>query len=79
MVKNEMYDWAKSIIHETDIHHLFDRSYIFQLLDDHCTGKADNSRKLWTILMFLVWFQVFVEKKYAFHQVKTHEKEFVGL
>ena len=28
-------------------------------LDEHKAGKADNSRKIWTIYMFLVWHKQF--------------------
>lgn len=27
------------------------------LLDDHYNGRKDNSRKIWTIYMFLVWYE----------------------
>ena len=27
-----------------------------KLLDDHKIGKRDNSRKIWTIYSFLVWY-----------------------
>lgn len=29
---------------------------LLRLLDRHYRGKADNSRKIWTVYMFLVWF-----------------------
>ncbi len=32
---------------------------IIKLLDDHRAGKADNSRKVWTIYMFLLWYDVY--------------------
>ena len=32
---------------------------LLELLDMHIKGKQDNSRKIWTIYMFLVWYQVF--------------------
>ena len=31
------------------------------LLDDHKNGKCDNSRKIWTIFIFLVWYGVYFE------------------
>lgn len=34
---------------------------IVQLLTDHREGKADNSRKIWAIYVFLVWYQVYFE------------------
>lgn len=33
------------------------------LLDAHRAGKADNSRKIWTVFMFLVWYGVYFEDK----------------
>ena len=30
-----------------------------KLLDDHRAGFADNSRKIWTVYMFLVWYDVY--------------------
>lgn len=33
----------------------FHTGEIVQYLDEHRAGKADNSRKIWTIFMFLVW------------------------
>jgi asparagine synthase (glutamine-hydrolysing) len=32
-----------------------------KLLDDHRAGKADNSRKIWTVYMFLLWYEVYFE------------------
>ncbi len=34
---------------------------LLRLLDDHRAGKADNSRKIWTVYMFLVWYKVYFE------------------
>ena len=36
---------------------------IMRLLDDHKNGVRDNSRKIWTIYSFLVWYQVFFEEE----------------
>ena len=33
-----------------------------KLLDDHRSGKADNSRRIWTVYMFLVWYKVYFEE-----------------
>ena len=33
----------------------FNTDKIMKYLDDHKQGKSDNSRKVWTIYMFLVW------------------------
>ncbi len=38
----------------------FNRKNVRQLLREHSTGKKDVSRKLWTILIFLLWHKVFI-------------------
>ena len=35
----------------------FKTDRIIKLLDDHCKGKRDNSRKIWAIYSFLIWYQ----------------------
>ncbi len=67
-LKDEMNEWAKKIIRESNTDHLINKSYVLQLLEDHCQGKADNSRKIWTVLMFMVWHQVYVEDVYSFQR-----------
>jgi asparagine synthase (glutamine-hydrolysing) len=75
-LKDEMNEWAKKIIRESNTDHLINKSYVLQLLEDHCQGKADNSRKIWTVLMFMVWHQVYVEDVYSFQRDYALEKAF---
>lgn len=65
-LKNEMYDWAMQIIKESDTEHLFNKELIIQLLNDHFKGKGDYSRKIWTVLIFMIWYEVFIVNKYNF-------------
>lgn len=37
----------------------FDSDAIVRYLDDHKNGKYDNSRKIWTIFSFLIWYKVY--------------------
>ncbi|EKN65983.1 asparagine synthase [Neobacillus bataviensis LMG 21833] len=74
-LKNEMNDWAKKIIRESNTDHLINKAYVLRLLEDHCQGKADNSRKIWTVLMFMVWHQVYVENVYSFQRDFALQKE----
>ena len=39
----------------------FDTQLLEKLLDDHRSGKADNSRKIWTVFTFLIWYKVYFE------------------
>lgn len=37
----------------------FHTDELVRLLDQHYRGKRDNSRKIWTVYMFLVWYGVY--------------------
>ncbi len=41
----------------------FNEDILLKLLNDHKEGKKDNSRKIWTIYSFLIWYKVFFEDK----------------
>lgn len=62
-LKNELYDWAKMLISESATDHLLHKDYVLNLLDLHCKDKHDYSREIWTVLIFMLWHQVFVEVK----------------
>ncbi|AKR36052.1 Asparagine synthetase [Bacillus thuringiensis serovar indiana] len=63
-LKDEMYDWALNIIKESKTEHLIDKKYVLNLLEAHCTDKGDHSRKIWTVLTFMVWHQIYIEHTY---------------
>lgn len=63
-LKNEMYDWAVEIISESQTEHLIDKNYVLKLLESHYVGKGDYSRKIWTVLSFMVWHQIYIEHKF---------------
>lgn len=63
-LKDEMYEWTVNIIKESKTEHLIDKNYVLNLLELHCADKGDYSRKIWTVLAFMVWHQVYVEHKY---------------
>jgi asparagine synthase (glutamine-hydrolysing) len=62
-LKDVMYDWARDIIESSQTEHLIDRPYVLSLLDAHRAGPHDHSRKLWTLLVFMVWHGIFVEER----------------
>jgi asparagine synthase (glutamine-hydrolysing) len=65
-LKNEMYDWAKQLILSSDTDKYLHKDYVLNLLDAHKAGRGDYSRKIWTVLMFMLWHQVNIEKVYNF-------------
>ena len=38
----------------------FNTKHLVKLMDDHRAGKADNSRKIWTVYTFLVWYKQYM-------------------
>ncbi|RJE12537.1 asparagine synthase (glutamine-hydrolyzing) [Bacillus cereus] len=63
-LKDEMYDWALNIIKESKTEHLINKKYVLNLLEAHRTDKGDHSRKIWTVLTFMVWHQIYIEHTY---------------
>lgn len=37
----------------------FNSKELIKFLDDHYKGKDDNSRKVWTVYVFLVWYDIY--------------------
>ena len=35
------------------------------MLDEHRLGVGDHSRRLWTVLIFMLWHAIFVERSVA--------------
>lgn len=51
---------------ESDISkHYFDTDILIGLLDEHREGKKDNSRKIWTVFTFLIWYDVYFNDKWS--------------
>ncbi|MFC4950884.1 asparagine synthase (glutamine-hydrolyzing) [Pseudonocardia sp. GCM10023141] len=62
-LKDEMYDWARNIIRDSQADHLVDLAATQRLLDAHRDGPIDHSRRIWTLLVFLIWHGIFVEQR----------------
>lgn len=39
----------------------FHTEKLFELLEEHKKGRADNSRKLWTVYTFCLWYEIYFE------------------
>lgn len=59
--EDKYYNIVKSSFTGNAANKFFNTDMIVKLLDDHKNGKADNSRKIWTIYTFLVWYNVYFE------------------
>ena len=60
-LKDDLYDWAREIIATSGAGHLIDLDAVQRMLDEHRTGQLDYSRKIWTVLIFLLWHAIFIE------------------
>lgn len=53
------YNIVKEKFHSETAKKFFNTDVITQFLDDHYHNKDDNSRKVWTIYIFLVWYDIY--------------------
>lgn len=62
--EEEYYNTVKTAFTSDYAEKYFDTQKLVALLDLHKSGKADVSRKIWTVYTFLVWYeQFFVNEK----------------
>ncbi len=51
------YRLVKDTLTSKESEQFFHTDYLVDLLDKHFTGKCDNSRKIWTVYAFILWYQ----------------------
>lgn len=57
----ELLEWAYGMVGSSQAGHLVDVAAVRRLLDEHRCGTSDHSRRLWTMLIFMLWHAIFVE------------------
>ncbi|SFB36862.1 asparagine synthase (glutamine-hydrolysing) [Lentibacillus halodurans] len=60
-LRDELYEWVQSIIINSPTEHLIKKQEALALLEEHALHKTDNSRKIWVILVFMLWYSQYVE------------------
>jgi len=60
---SELNAWARDIITASQTDHLLDKAAALRMLDEHKAGVTDHSRRIWTILVFMLWHGIFVEQR----------------
>ncbi len=63
--EDKYYNTVKDAFTSPAAAEFFNVDEIVKLLDDHRNGKNDNSRKIWAIYMFLVWYKRYFETEKA--------------
>lgn len=60
---DELYGWAQDTINESETDDIFNKPQVLEMLKEHRDGVSDHSRRLWTVLAFMVWHGIFVEER----------------
>ena len=55
--EDKYYNIVKETLTSKEAEEFFNTDYLVKLLDRHYNQKADNSRKIWTVYAFLIWYQ----------------------
>ncbi|EKF23332.1 asparagine synthase [Mycolicibacterium hassiacum DSM 44199] len=56
-----LLDWAYDLVAASQADRLIDTATVTRMLDEHRTGAGDHSRRLWTVLIFMLWHAIFIE------------------
>ncbi|MBE3551597.1 MAG: asparagine synthase (glutamine-hydrolyzing) [Kyrpidia tusciae] len=59
-LRDELYEWARDRLSDKSVDEYFDRAWLLARLEDHRLGRGDYARKLWTVLMFLLWHDIYI-------------------
>ena len=70
--EEKYYNIVKEMFESDAAKKFFDTKLLLKMLDDHKNGKntnekTDNSRKIWTVYIFLVWYDRFFEHGKPIH------------
>ncbi|MBQ8979110.1 MAG: asparagine synthase (glutamine-hydrolyzing), partial [Oscillospiraceae bacterium] len=60
--EDRFYERVKEVFTSPAAEKFFDTSLLIRLLDEHRRGEYDNSRRIWTVYTFLVWYDVYFGK-----------------
>ena len=63
--EDKYYNIVKTAFTSDVANKYFHTESLVALLDEHRQGKADNSRKIWTVFMFLTWYDEYFTKQIA--------------
>jgi asparagine synthase (glutamine-hydrolysing) len=64
----DLHDWARQVIEDSGTGQWLDKQQVLAMLAAHRANQrggspVDYSRKLWTLLVFMIWHGIFVEER----------------
>ena len=57
--EEKYYNWAKDLLSQDYVAQFFQQDYLLDLLERHYSKQENTHRKLYTVLSFLIWYQVY--------------------
>ena len=67
-LKKELYNWAYNIIDNNTVKEI-NKDEILSMLKKHKDGVYDYSRKIWSMIIYILWYRLYVDK--------TLDKDFI--
>jgi asparagine synthase (glutamine-hydrolysing) len=61
-LKERPEEVKKIIVENTYIKDMFNLTYVEKLFSDHLSGRRDTARRIYTLLMFALWYNTFIQK-----------------
>ncbi|MGH3898305.1 MAG: asparagine synthase (glutamine-hydrolyzing) [Pseudonocardiaceae bacterium] len=62
-LRAELHDWARGIVNDSGTADILDLQEVRRMLDEHRAGPLDHSRRIWAVLVFMLWHGIFVEQR----------------
>jgi asparagine synthase (glutamine-hydrolysing) len=60
-LQEDLHDWARGIVNDSGTEELLDLAAVHRMLDEHRAGQRDHSRRIWAVLVFMLWHGIFIE------------------
>ncbi|MBV8994938.1 MAG: asparagine synthase (glutamine-hydrolyzing) [Pseudonocardiales bacterium] len=62
-LRKDLHNWARGIIEDSGTAEFLDTAAVHRMLDEHRAGPRDYSRRIWAVLVFMLWHGIFVEQR----------------
>lgn len=59
----ELGGWAREVVSASQTDEYVNKAAVLRMLDEHQRGESDHSRRIWTMLIFMIWHGIFVERR----------------
>ncbi|MFZ5568873.1 MAG: asparagine synthase (glutamine-hydrolyzing) [Thermodesulfobacteriota bacterium] len=70
-LRTDLKEYAESVLNvqNLDKHGLFNKRIIRKILDEHFTRVEIHDKLIWSLMMFQVWYETYIENDYPVHSV----------